>query len=492
METIEIIALVMATLIAVKSGLVFRKSMHMLQLNSYKNGIHLRWLWDNDILFSFKRVKTKKPLVYTHRVVRMCVTSGVMFFAVCAVFMRFALPVTFRTVIFLPIFLFFAELLPIIANIINAPIEKANNGRYIREAKAIIDARPDLITVGITGSYGKTSTKYFLHKLLSAKFDTLMTPESYNTTLGVVKTIRGELRPTHEVFVCEMGMMWKGDIAELCEIAKPKHAVLTSIGPQHLETMKSLENIIEEKFSITEPITDGKVFLNYDNEHIRARESDMAGKNKNVVRYGLTEFAGDYRAVDISVSEKGTTFTVGETKYETALLGEHNVQNIVGAIAVANTLGIPMKELVLPVKRLEAVPHRLQIKTTGDTVIIDDAFNSNPVGAKAALDVLALMGECTDGTRILITPGMVELGEKMHELNKAFGAQAAASCDYAVLIGQKQAPPIKAGLAEAGFPEEKIRVFDSFDEGMAFANELESEKGKKKIILLENDLPDNY
>jgi UDP-N-acetylmuramoyl-tripeptide--D-alanyl-D-alanine ligase len=396
--------------------------------------------------------------------------------------------------LYLPAIAVLAPIFPIIANTINMPLENINNNRYIKDAKRIIDSRPDLITIGITGSYGKTSTKYYLHKLLSAKFNTLMTPESFNTTLGVVKTIRNELQPTHEVFVCEMGMMWKGDIAELCDIAKPKHAMLTSIGAQHLETMKTQENIIKEKFSITDTITDGICFLNYDNEFIKNHVKEHK-LDKNIIRYGIYEQTStnsdglDYVAKNISVSENGTSFTIsaGEEQqtFETTLIGSHNVQNIVGAIAVAHKLGVKLSELILPVKRLETAPHRLEIKKNGNTVIIDDSFNSNPIGAKAALDTLRLF----EGTRVLITPGMVELGDKLFELNKELGKQAADSCDYALLIGEKQAVPIKEGLLEAGFTQDKIHVFNSFNDGMTFANGLKEEK---KIILIENDLPDNY
>ena len=463
---------------------IFETSIHMLQLNSYRNDTHIKWLFQNLAKTYFggkSKSETKKPLVYTKRVIRMFVTAFVVYFVIVH------LLIITGWYLAVPALVVLAPLFPLFANIINAPLEKANNRRYINDAKRIIASRPDLVTIGITGSYGKTSTKYYLHKLLSVKYNVLMTPESYNTTLGVVKTIRNELRATHEVFVCEMGMKWKGDIAELCDIAKPKHAMITSIGPQHLESMKTLENIIEEKFSITDTISDGSVFLNYDNEHIRERKID-----KKIVKYGISHSQVDYEARDIKVSEKGTSFTIyapgGESAaYETPLIGSHNVQNIVGAIAVSHSLGISLNELVLPVKRLECAPHRLQINSAGGNIIIDDSFNSNPVGAKAALDTLKIF----DGVKILITPGMVELGDKSYDLNKAFGEQAADSCDYALLIGQKQAPPIKAGLLEKGFPEDKVLVFDSFKEGMAFANEIDS-SGGKKVILIENDLPDNY
>ncbi|MCL2072067.1 MAG: UDP-N-acetylmuramoyl-tripeptide--D-alanyl-D-alanine ligase [Oscillospiraceae bacterium] len=467
---------------------VFEASMHMLQLNSYRNATHLKWLGKNihKIYFGSKS-EPKKPLVYTHRVIRMTITALIVYLIVGAVLVSAKLHLT------MPIFILFAPLFPILANVINAPIEKLNNNRYIKEAKRIINSANEngLITIGITGSYGKTSTKYYLHKLLSAKYNVLMTPESYNTTLGVVKTIRNQLRPTHEIFICEMGMKWKGDIAEICAIVKPKHAMITSIGAQHLESMKTIENITEEKFSITDSVTSGKIFLNYDNEYIRDNAGNRVKNAENIISYGISHSQVKYEASGISVSEKGTKFTVyaagGESEtFETSLIGSHNVQNIVGAIAAAHSLGVPLKELILPVKRLECAPHRLQIKSAGNTTIIDDSFNSNPAGAKAALDALKIF----DGVKILITPGMVELGAESHALNKTFGEQSASSCDYALLIGKKQAPPIKEGLIAKGFNSEKIHIFDSFNEGMEFAGTLA--QNQKKVILIENDLPDNY
>ena len=470
------------------SVIYFIRSMHIFQLNMYKSAKHLKWLGGNliKLYFFYGAGKSKKPLVYTHRVIRMCVTAGVLFALIGAVIVWFELWLA------LILLLLLSPFFPIMVNAVNAPLEKINNNRYINDAKRIIAAHPNLITIGVTGSYGKTSTKFFLQKLLSVRFNTLMTPESYNTTMGVVKTVRNRLLPTHEVFVCEMGMMWKGDIAEICDIVNPKHAVITSIGHQHLATMKSIENITEEKFSITDSITDGRVFLNYDNGYIRDRKID-----RNIIKYSVYESDTDYKATDISVSEKGTVFTVNakntqsgvceSVDFETALIGSHNVQNIVGAIAVAHEMGIPLNELVLPVKRLEGAPHRLQLLTHHQGMIIDDSFNSNPSGAKAALDVLKMF----EGVRVLITPGMVELGEKSYDLNKVLGKQAADSCHYALLIGQRQAPPIKEGLLEGGFNPDRIHIFDSFDDGLKFANRIDP-KGQKKVILIENDLPDNY
>lgn len=436
------------------------------------------------LLFCKRKQPAKKKLVFTPRVIRMCVTSTVLYGAVCALSMIF-LSESGLNIFVLCLWQIFSLIMPMTANVINKPIEKAVNNHYINDAKRIINGLPNLITIGITGSYGKTSTKFYLNKLLSAKYNVLMTPESYNTTMGVVKTVRGSLNATYDYFICEMGAKGVGEIKEICDIVNPVHSLITSIGAQHLETFKSMDNIIKTKFEIADCISDGTVFLNYDNEFIRNRKTD-----KNIVSYGLSKDC-DYYADNISVSVKGTSFTVHHGResadFSTKLIGAHNVQNILGAIAVSNTLGVSFSELKMPVRRLEAVPHRMEITEGGGAVIIDDAFNSNPSGAKAALDTLGLM----DGYKILVSPGMVELGEKEYELNKEFGKQAAAVCDFVIAVGEKQSVPIVDGLKEAGYPKEKIFTAKNLNEALAECDMLKT-GGLKKIILLENDLPDNY
>lgn len=436
------------------------------------------------LLFCRKKQPAKKKLVFTPRVIRMCVTTTIIYGAVCALSVIFLMPKEIH-LFALCLWQIFSLFMPIIANFINKPIEKGVNNHYINDAKRIINELPNLTVIGITGSYGKTSTKFYLNKLLSAKYNVLMTPESYNTTMGVVKTVRGSLNATYEYFICEMGAKGVGEIKEICDIVHPKHSMITSIGEQHLETFKSVENIIKTKFEIADCVTDGMVFLNYDNDYIREHKID-----KNVVSYGFDP-ASEYYADNIKVTAKGTSFTVhhGEEtgEFSTKLIGAHNVQNIVGAIAVANKMGVSLGELKNPVHRLEAVPHRMQILDKGTSVVIDDAFNSNPAGAKAALDTLWLM----EGFKILVSPGMVELGEKEYELNKQFGRQAAEVCDFVIAVGEKQAVPIVDGLKEAGYPEEKTFVAKSLNEALSKCDTLKT-GGLKKIILLENDLPDNY
>lgn len=504
-------------------GFTVVKSMHMFQLNSYKAPTHIRWLGKNKgslvpglaaaavtavlLLSGVHRAvtlalmtavygvlavvqrprKAKKPLVYTKRVIRMLVTTGLLVLLVgscCALLMGEGAYLTAGAVLAAV-----SPLLVLAANFINKPVEAAINRYYINDAKKILRSCPDLLTIGVTGSFGKTSVKYILHTLLQAEYDVLKTPESYNTPMGVVKTVRSLLRATHRIFVCEMGARHVGDIQELCDIASPKMGIITSVGPQHLETFHSLENVQKTKFELEAALpADRTIFLNLEDANIRAYLEHV---KHPMVSYGLGDSC-DYYATDISASSRGTTFTVhapggDSAEFTTRMVGAHNVINIVGAIAVCCELGIPLAKLRGQVRKLESVPHRLQLIRRGGITIIDDAFNANPTGARAAIDALALF----DGCKILVTPGMVELGEKQDELNRAFGAYAAKVCDYVMLVGKKQTQSIYEGLIQAGYPRERIFAEDKLQDALSRAYEADS-GGREKIILLENDLPDNF
>lgn len=511
------------------------REFHMLQLNGYKTPEHSWWMKKNYKRYIFPLVlfviqfaliplgvnapliiaficfnacfiainkpgkKFKKPLVYTARVKRMLATFFIIIAAVlvCAVIFGkepckcdeahwFVSPLPYLLV---NTALYLTPILVPLSNLINKPIEKSVQNWYINDAKRILREMPSLHKVGITGSYGKTSMKFYLDELLNSQYSTLKTPESFNTPMGVTITVRRDLRPTHEYFICEMGARRVHEIKELCDIAEPHDGIITSIGPQHLETFKSIENVINTKFELADSVQakGGKIYLNGDNEYIRKN----AAKYSGAVLYGLGE-GNNYRATDISVSDRGTEFTVkapaGEScRFSTKLLGEHNVQNVLGAIAYAHGTGIALEKLVLPVKRIAAVPHRLQLLDKGGNMtFIDDAYNSNPSGCRAALNVLGLFDAC----KILVTPGMVELGERQEELNFEFGQEAAKVCDYIVLVGKAQTVPIYNGIKDAGYNMDSVYVADSLSEALDKVREYQTDR--KKIVLLENDLPDNY
>lgn len=427
----------------------------------------------------------KKKLVYTMRVKRLVITNLCLCAIACAGIFLLKSETLFRL---LPIvFYALTPFITLLANLINTPMEKAINRHYINDAKRILRSS-GVNTIGITGSYGKTSVKFYLSALLTEKYDTLCTPSSFNTPLGIVRTIRSSLTPLTEVFVCEMGARHVHDIKEICDIVHPDCAVITAIGNQHLETFHTLENIKKTKLELADAVEKkckGHVFINSDSV------CDAASlPYSDIITYGTNENA-DYMAHNIRFSEKGMSFTVTcfgkeSMDFTTRLLGSHNAVNLTGAIAVAHTYGISLESLSPRVRRIAPVEHRQELRPMQGGVIIDDAFNSNPVGAKSALDTLS----CFDACKILITPGMVELGSAEWELNKEFGKQAAAVCDYVFLVGRTHTESIYEGLKEAGFNENRITVSPSFSDAMAQAQVMRTEK--KKAILIENDLPDNY
>ncbi|MDR1020032.1 MAG: UDP-N-acetylmuramoyl-tripeptide--D-alanyl-D-alanine ligase [Synergistaceae bacterium] len=381
-----------------------------------------------------------------------------------------------------------APLVTLLSNAINAPLERAINRWYIEDARRILRGMPGLTVIGVTGSYGKTSTKYFLQRILSSKFNVLMTPESYNTPMGVVKTIRNELKPFHEVFVCEMGARNVGDIKEICDIVRPGYGVITSIGSQHLESFGTMRNIVRTKFELADALpADGVLFANFDNAYIRDEAARRGGCR--AVSYGMS--AGcDYTARDVRVSSAGSAFTVvfptrSAKEFSTKLLGRHNVTNITAALAVADFFGVGSETAAVCIRRLEAVPHRLQLISRGDMIIIDDAYNSNESGAGAALEALSGF----DGFKILVTPGMVELGEEQDRLNCKLGETAASVCDFVILVGGVT-ESVLAGLKSAAYSDDKI--FTAASVAQAFEKVAAIRAGRQKIVLIENDLPDNY
>lgn len=506
----------------------FLRECHMFQLNSYHALPHLKWITKNisDVsanlfaigfgalsvfaalrlddcsiyltvlyacfalvfilvgLSDVPKKKAKTPLVFTARVKRMFITYLVLVLIIVGVSLIMMQGANYKYTF--TVLLFGYALLPLIlliANLINAPVEAAVRRYYLNDAKKILRSCPDLKVIGITGSYGKTSMKFFLSEIMKQKYNVLIPPKNFNTPMGIVKTIRSELRGYHEYFICEMGAKKLGEIKELCDIVHPENGILTSIGPQHLESFKSIENIITTKFELYNNLSGGKCFVNLDNEYIRDNLPD------DVITYGTVDGAS-YRGKVISVSRKGTTFSVTypdgtEHTYTANLLGSHNVVNLCGAIAAAKHFGVSDEEIEEGISRITPVPHRLEMTDRGGITVIDDAYNSNPNGCRAALEVLGYFDY-----KILVTPGMVELGEKEEELNREFGTEAAEVCDFVILVGEKQTRPILAGLRDKGYPEEKIYVAETLGDAMNKVYSIETDK--KKAVLLENDLPDNY
>ena len=499
-----------------------RHGLHILQLEHYYTDRYVKWMKENsNITFNIKKIgllfissivfglgfpmagyvvtiiayitliltfhknKEKKTFVKTARVKRQYIT-----YLIIAIILILMINVfnDVYSIIVLNILAMITYCLVYAVATINKPIEKAINNKFCRKAHKKIKSIPGFKVVGITGSYGKTSTKYIVNTILSQKYNSLMTPESYNTTMGVVRTINEKLKPTHNLFVCEMGAKYIGDIKEICDIVEPNYGILTAIGPQHLDTFKTIENVAKTKLELLDSLPDvtGVSFVNWEDENIR-----KAKLPKNVVKYGLNK-KSDYYAENVTISAKGSSFDVvmpggRRITAKTKLLGRLNILNIVCGVAVADKLGLTEEQIKMGIKFIKPVEHRLELRPNSNgSIIIDDSYNSNVRGADMALEVL---GTFKDMKKILITPGIVELGEKAYEINKALGKEATKHSDIIILVGEKQAGPMLDGVKETKFPKDKVIVAKNLDEAIKHMYKL---MDSNTVVLLENDLPDNY
>lgn len=455
---------------------------YFILLNDSKSLIFCTILLAINIYLSIEK-KVIKKLVFTGRIKRMYLTNYVIL-----IILYLIMRDTTKLAVTFFIINSFSTIYMIIINYFNLPINRLIDFYYINDAKKILEKMPNLKIIAITGSYGKTSTKNYLGQLLSAKYNTLITPGNFNTRLGITRTIREHLKSTHEIFVCEIGIDRVGQIERTIKLINPDYCIITAIGPQHLETFNTQENIINSKMKLADSIKkDGIAFLNLDNEYI----NDYSFDKEKAIGYGLNNHLNNKLEIDeVSYSSKGLKFNLKKDEeiyeFNSNLLGEHNLINLYGAITVADYFGVPIKNIINEVKKIKSVEHRLDMLPGSEFSIIDDSYNSNPIGAKNALKVLKEF----QGLRILITPGMVELGSKQEEHNYEFGLLAAICADYIFLINEKQTKSIHKALIDSEFSPEKTRIFKTFNEAMEEAKNIKTKE--HKYILIENDLPDNY
>jgi UDP-N-acetylmuramoyl-tripeptide--D-alanyl-D-alanine ligase len=374
-----------------------------------------------------------------------------------------------------------------------SPVERSMAGRFLAEADRRMRAYPGRV-VGITGSYGKTTTKFIVADLLSSRYRVLKTAAGVNTTMGITRVIREDLRDEHEYFVVEVSAYGPGEIREVCDIIRPCLGILTAVGVQHLERFGTQAAIAEAKYELLAALPPGgTAVVNADDPVCLELAERVRKDGKRVVLYGVGEEGRGLaiRGTDLTVSTRGTRFRVltdrGETaSFETRLLGRFNLSNILAALAAGRECGVPLPAMREAVAGLLPAPNRLEIREEGGIVKILDVANANPRGAQMALEVLS---QFTGGSRILITPGMVELGPIEAEENRRFGQAAASVCDYVVLVGPEQTRPIREGLALRGFPADRILTARHAHE---VADRLGGIVRPGDILLFENRLPDTY
>lgn len=453
-----------------------RYSMQMFQQNSYKADRFMRWS-KGKVFRNLWMFDSKVKFVMTPRMWRLGVTATLIVIAL-GLWSIWAMAVA----------VVFTDFTMLLADIINAPLNKAINNWYVRDAARKLAAHKDLVIIGVTGSYGKTSTKNFLYRILSEKYNTLITPGNYNTTMGVVRTIREYLKPHHQVFIVEMGAKQTGDIKEICDLVHPTIGIVTSVGQMHLETFKTFGNIQRTKFELVRSLpSDGLGVINEDSEGIATYGDIPTGCR--IARYGMKSSDVDYRAENLSFSSSGTDFDVNGVHFHTSLVGDCNILNILAAIAVGDALGVSARQQQIAVSKLQQVEHRLSVSVKGGMTILDDAYNSNPEGARMALDVLGRMKLPQGAKRIVVTPGFVELGSRQQEEDRLLGREAARVADILIIVNRYNREAILSGAREEGMPEDRIICADNLAQAVRSISTLAS---PGDAILYENDLPDTF
>ncbi len=513
----------------------FKFDIQMLQQNSYRIRRYYHWLEDGHLYSGWRLVdvallalllstllppaavgliialtgiiklylifkkKYKKPLVFTPRVRRIYAVTAVIACGlfICSIVLpskdydatRWENPIVIALSTLLLITIF-SWIFVIAAVFLLTPVEKWINRRYYNDAASILRSMPSLKVIGITGSYGKTSTKHYLNRLLSETYDVLMTPGSYNTPMGVIRTIREMMKPYNQIFICEMGAKQPGDIKEICDLVHPEAGIITAVGPMHLETFKTLERVRDTKFELADALpTNGFLVVNNDFEACASRPvTNVATRRYAVSHPEETE----YHAIDIRYSVEGTHFTVaGPDNFRlplfTRLVGECNIANLLGAVVMALYLKVPEDRIRYAVAAIEQVEHRLSTKRTPTGItIIDDAFNSNPSGSRMAVEVLS---QFTDGKRIIVTPGMIELGAEQYALNKELGRHIGNGVDIAVIVGDYNRDALVEGIKSTDFDEKNLYMVATFADSQRLLAGL---MRAGDTVLYENDLPDTF
>ena len=433
------------------------------------------------------RKDAKKPLAMTARAKRIYAVSLVLLLAV-------GLAAGFATDIAL-VWLVPVQLVPVAlvaGTLLLMPSETRVQRRYWHEAHDTL-MRLDPIVVAVTGSYGKTSVKHILGHVLETAAPTLITPGSVNTAMGIARIVREQLRSHHRYLVVEMGAYGIGSIARLCALTPPKLGIITAIGKAHYERFKTLDAVARAKFELAEAThaNDGTAIIASDTLQFDWPRQYVDAHRDRVVTVGpetdadlvIRALRQEADGIVADIAWRGRAYQL-----KAPLFGEHQGRNMALAFAASCNLGLTPEDVIATLRSTPQIAHRLEVKRQGDgAIIIDDAYNSNPVGFASALELLNVL-KPPGGRRILVTPGMVELGAAHQEEHEKIGRLAAEHVDVLVAVAPQRVEPL-ANAFKAAAPEREIVPCAGFAEARQW---LDKNLGGHDVVLIENDLPDLY
>ncbi len=427
--------------------------------------------------FVFSR-KDRVKLQFTKRLVRLLLCFAVVVF-VSLLVVTFKFESLSIEIVSFGVMFAFCPILVSLANVLMCPIELIIASCYIKKAKDILKKHPNTICIGITGSYGKTTVKHILSGILSSKYTVCRTPFSYNTPMGICKTIIENFNG-EEILVVEMGARRLGDIRKLVSIVPLDYAIITGVANQHIETFKSFENVVREKISIVKGLKNKEnLFATGDDEVLVKR---LASK----IPLSHLPKSSDF-VKNVKIENFATDFTLEiegkRAETSTKLVGNHNISNISLAVAVAKHLSVDFYDIVKSIEKLQPIPSRLEVKKANGIVIVDDSYNANPKGTVALCEFLKQI----KGRRTVITSGLVELGECQERENFLLGKRLSEVCEKVILVGEKTVAPIENGLVSENFTNFVKR--DSLDLAMV---EFKKDVQKGDILVFLNDLPQFY
>lgn len=462
--------------------------------------------WFGDIS-DYHRLRVKKPLVFTTRMIRLTTALVIVSLWIPVLGTSYAIHagILIPDIFILAFAWIIVDLalpyLLLLAAVIMYPIEKLIQLRYKVMAHNKLSSMHNLKVIAITGSYGKTSTKFLIEAVLQERYKVCVTPGSYNTPMGICKVINNDLQSGDQILILEMGARYVGNIDELCRIARPDIAVITNVGMAHLESFGSIEAIAKTKGALIRHLKPGgSAVLNGDDPEVRKM---AVRQDINLLFAGLSREENHISAQSITYDENGCSFEMhaggnpksydgpvvpeGSEQIRMSLLGEHSVVNALLAAGTGVVMNLRLPTIKVALGKVKPVEHRLELKKQDGVLVIDDAFNSNPTGAKNAISVLSSF---KTGRRYVITPGMIELGDRQESENRDFGIwMAQHRPDHVFLVGKSQTRPVYEGLKKGGYEEERITVanslFDANDRLREFLKEGD-------VVLYENDLPDSY
>ena len=455
--------------------------LYIFQLFEYQNQRFFNWYMKYPLKRNLQRKHSFEP---TPKSLLILIISLSLILPVC--FGSYLLFESYWVVILNGLICFYlSPLFLILANLILKPLDLYSRNKIITLAKQKRKELKDLVVVAIVGSFAKTSTKNILYTLLWKDFYVVKTPKSYNTELSVARSLIRDTKSTTQIFIAEMDAYYQGEIDKLCQIVRPNYGVITAIAAQHLERFSDMDQLANTQFEIAKHISNGFLFLN-SNDEWSMKLKDAYDTNK--VIYGKS--TDEFYISQINQKESGLEFYLHQGQKKIAiklpLQGEHNAYNFLAAASIAKRLGLNLEKIAKRASLVLPTEHRLEIKQYGNITLIDNSFNANATSYKSSFKLLR---EYPGKQKIIITPGLVEIGTDSGEIHQQLAIDATLAADQIIIVGENAREELLSGIRETKFSKDDLFLVETTNQALDLLKRIAKPQA---VVLIENDLPDQY